>query len=66
MLDSTTMASIVNAYKLAFQDTSQVKEAFREGFINRNAMADWYENDRTAEHDQRLGRDGHHGCGLGW
>jgi hypothetical protein len=24
-----------------------VKEAFREGFINRNAMADWYENDRT-------------------
>jgi hypothetical protein len=48
MLDSVTMASIVNAYKLAFQDTSQVKEAFREGFINRNAMADWYENDRTA------------------
>jgi hypothetical protein len=47
MLDSTTMASIVNAYKLAFQDTSQVKESFREGFINRNAMADWYENDRV-------------------
>jgi hypothetical protein len=47
MLDSVTMASIVNAYKLAFQDTAQVKEAFREGFINRNAMADWYENDRT-------------------
>jgi hypothetical protein len=41
------MASVVNAYKLAFQDSSQVKESFREGFISRNAMADWYENDRT-------------------
>lgn len=47
VLDSVTMASIVNAYKLAFQDSAQVKEAYREGFINRNAMADWYENDRT-------------------
>jgi hypothetical protein len=46
-MDSVTMASVVNAYKLAFQDSSQVKESFREGFISRNAMADWYENDRT-------------------
>lgn len=47
MLDSVTMASIVNAYKLGFQDSKQISEAFREGFISRNAMADWYENDRT-------------------
>jgi hypothetical protein len=46
-MDSVTMASVVNAYKLAFQDGTQVKESFREGFISRNAMADWYENDRT-------------------
>lgn len=47
MFDSVTMASIVNAYKLGFQDSKQISEAFREGFITRNAMADWYENDRT-------------------
>lgn len=45
--DSITMASIVNGTKSLFQDSSQIKEAFREGFISRNAMADWYENERT-------------------
>jgi hypothetical protein len=46
-MDSITMASIVNGTKSLFQDSTQIKEAFREGFISRNAMADWYENERT-------------------
>ncbi len=46
-LDSITMAKIVNGTKSLFQDSTQIKEAFREGFISRNAMADWYENERT-------------------
>lgn len=49
-LDSVTMASIVNGTKSLFQDSTQIKEAFREGFISRNAMADWYENERTYKH----------------
>jgi hypothetical protein len=61
-MDSVTMASVVNAYKLAFQDSTQVKESFREGFISRNAMADWYENDRTWTMSERLGRGGDHRC----
>jgi len=49
-IDSITMASIVNGTKSLFQDSTQIKEAFREGFISRNAMADWYENERTYAH----------------
>lgn len=49
-MDSITMASIVNGTKSLFQDSTQIKEAFREGFISRNAMADWYENERTYTH----------------
>jgi hypothetical protein len=67
-MDSITMASIVNGTKSLFQDSTQIKEAFREGFISRNAMADWYENERTLVTRQRLGRDGHdglHGPGHG-
>lgn len=48
--DSVTMGSIVNGTKTLFHDTTQVKEAFREGFYSRNAMADWYENERTYTH----------------
>jgi hypothetical protein len=29
-----------------FQDSSQIKEQYREGMIGRTSMADWYENDR--------------------
>ncbi|MGK3945625.1 hypothetical protein ABK046_45690, partial [Streptomyces caeruleatus] len=29
-----------------FQDSTQIKEQYREGMIGRTAMADWYENDR--------------------
>lgn len=46
-LDSVTMASVVNGAKALFQDSGQVKEAFREGFYSRAAGSDWYENERT-------------------
>lgn len=49
-MDSITMSSIVNGTKSLFEDRTQIKEAFREGFISRNAMADWYENERTYSH----------------
>lgn len=45
-LESTAMASIVNGSKALFHDGTQIREGFREGFFSRNAMADWYENDR--------------------
>lgn len=48
--DSVTMASIVNGVKTLFHDASQLKEAFREGFIARSAMADFYENEKTYNH----------------
>jgi hypothetical protein len=44
------MGSVSYATKSLFQDSTQIKEAFREGFISRNAMADWYENERTYTH----------------
>ena len=46
-LDSTTMASIVNGTNSLFHDGMQIKKAFKEGFIGRSAMADFYENERT-------------------
>jgi len=49
-MSSITMASIVNGTKSLFQDSTQIKEAFREGFISRNAMATWYENERVYSH----------------
>jgi hypothetical protein len=48
--DSVTMGSIVNGAKTLFHDGAQVKEAFREGYYTRNAMADWYENEKTYAH----------------
>lgn len=45
-IESVAMAGIVNGSKGLFHDGTQLKEAFREGFISRNSMADWYENDR--------------------
>jgi hypothetical protein len=44
--DSVSMGSMVNGLKGLFQDSSQIKEQYREGMIGRTAMADWYENDR--------------------
>jgi hypothetical protein len=48
--DSVTMGSVVNGIKGIFHEGKQLTEAFREGFISRNAMADWYENERTHTH----------------
>jgi hypothetical protein len=44
--DSVTMSGMVNGLKGLFQDSSQIKEQYREGMLGRTAMADWYENDR--------------------
>jgi len=44
--DSVSMSSMVNGLKGLFQDSSQIKEQYREGMMGRTAMADWYENDR--------------------
>ena len=44
--DSVNMGTLVNGLKGLFQDSSQIKEQYREGMIGRTAMADWYENDR--------------------
>ena len=49
-IDSITMASIVNGNKALFNPGQDVKEAFREGFYARSAMADFYENERTRVH----------------
>lgn len=48
--DSPTMGTIVNGTQALFHDGSQIKEAFREGFIGRNAMATWFENEKTYAH----------------
>jgi hypothetical protein len=44
--DSVTMGTLVNGLKGLFQDSTQIKEQYREGMIGRTAMADWYENER--------------------
>lgn len=48
--DSVTMGTIVNGTQALFHDGGQIKEAFREGFIGRNAMATFYENEKTYAH----------------
>lgn len=45
-VDSVTMGGMVNGLKGLFQDSTQIKEQYREGMIGRTSMADWYENDR--------------------
>lgn len=45
-LDSVTMGGLVNGLKGGFEDSAQIKEAFREGFYKRTAMADFYENEK--------------------
>jgi hypothetical protein len=46
-MDSVTMGTMVNGLKGLFQDSSQIKEQYREGMIGRTGMADFYENERT-------------------
>ena len=45
-LDSVTVGGLVNGLKGGFEDSAQIKEAFREGFYKRTAMADFYENEK--------------------
>lgn len=47
MMDSITMGGMVNGLKGLFQDSAQIKEAMREGFYGRLAMADLYENEKV-------------------
>jgi hypothetical protein len=49
-LDSGTMASLTNGIKPLFSPQGTVEEAFREGYIGKNQMATFYENDRTYTH----------------
>lgn len=48
--DSVTMSQIVSGTQALFHDGGQIKEAFREGFIGRNAMAKFFENEKTLAH----------------
>jgi hypothetical protein len=48
--DSVNMGTIVNGLKGLFQDSTQIKEQYREGMMGRTAMADWYENERVYAH----------------
>ena len=45
--DSVTMSGMVNGLKGLFQDSSQIKEQYREGMMGRTGGVDWYENDRV-------------------
>lgn len=45
--DSVTMGGLVNGLKGLFQDSTQIKEQYREGMMGRTAMADFYENERV-------------------
>ena len=45
-MDSVTMGGLVNGLKGLFQDSTQIKEQYREGMVGRTAMADFYENER--------------------
>ncbi|MES2367371.1 MAG: P22 phage major capsid protein family protein, partial [Pseudomonadota bacterium] len=44
--ESVAMGGLVNGLKGLFQDSTQIKEQYREGMIGRTGMADWYENER--------------------
>jgi len=45
-IDSVTMAGLVNGVAAYFNPGKDISEQFREGFISRTAMADYYENER--------------------
>lgn len=60
-LDSVTMAAVVNGATSGtlalFNPTTDISKAFREGFIGRNSMATWFENDRTYSHTNSADAD---------
>lgn len=45
-MDSVTMSGLVNGMAAYFNPGADVSKAYREGFISRTAMADYYENER--------------------
>lgn len=49
-LDSVTMGSVATKINNLFHPAAEIQNAFREGFITRTAMADFYENERTYTH----------------
>jgi len=49
-LDSVTSAGLVNGLKGLFQDSSQIREQYREGMLGRTGGADFYENERMYAH----------------
>lgn len=46
-MDSITMGTLAKGTQGLFNPTSAISEQYREGFIARMAMADFYENERT-------------------
>lgn len=46
-MDSVTMGTLVNGLKLQVQPSRDIAEQYREGFVSRTAMADFYENERV-------------------
>ncbi len=46
-MDSVAMGGLVTGVAAYFNDSRQISEGFREGFISRTAMADYYENERV-------------------
>ena len=45
-LDSVSMGGLVQGLSGLFQDSSQIKEQYREGMLGRTAGSDWFENER--------------------
>jgi hypothetical protein len=45
-IDSLTMAALVNGMPTYFHPSKDASERFREGFVARTSMADFYENER--------------------
>lgn len=45
-MDSVTMAGLVNGMAAYFNPGTAISEQYKEGFIARTAMADYYENER--------------------
>ena len=46
-MDSVTMGGLVNGMSAYFNPSKDGNERFREGFVARTAMADYYENERV-------------------
>lgn len=45
-MDSVTMAALVNGASAYFNPSRDIEKQYREGFVARTSMADYYENER--------------------